>query len=93
MENVQAEVFTDRGNNAVVRLQPRRFPGVLVQGDTLAAFRADLAAVQKALADGDLDEARDSLAFVLQDVDGWLERYTRALEEHGLPLHFFNHPG
>jgi hypothetical protein len=33
MERVAAELFTDGGNNPVVRLPGRRFPGVLIQGD------------------------------------------------------------
>ena len=34
--------------------------------------------------------AVESLAFVLHDVDGLLERYAKALEEHGMPLPFRN---
>ena len=92
MERIEVELFTDGGSNAVVRMPGRRFPGVIVQGDTLANLRAELAEVQKALLAGDIDEARDSLAFVLHDLDGWLERYTGALEAHGMSLPFFNHP-
>jgi Family of unknown function (DUF6959) len=36
MQRVEVELFTDPGNNAVVRLGGRRFPGVLIQGDTLS---------------------------------------------------------
>ncbi|MFK0256629.1 DUF6959 family protein [Streptomyces sp. NPDC090445] len=32
MEIIEAELFTDPGNDAVVRLPPRHFPGVLIQG-------------------------------------------------------------
>jgi hypothetical protein len=31
--------------------------------------------VQQALSDGDINESSDSLAFVLNDLDGWLGRY------------------
>ncbi|WP_420709074.1 DUF6959 family protein [Streptomyces sp. NRRL B-1140] len=31
MERIEAELFTDGGNDAVVRIPGRRFPGVLVQ--------------------------------------------------------------
>ena len=88
MEHVDAELFTDGSNNAVVRLPGRRFPGVLVQGDTLAALRADLDEVKKGLTEGNITEASESLALVLDDVDSWLERYIRALGEHGIPLPF-----
>ncbi|MFF5778388.1 DUF6959 family protein [Streptomyces virginiae] len=39
MERVEAELFTDGGNDAVVRLPGRDFPGVLIQGDTLSILR------------------------------------------------------
>nr|WP_251829139.1 hypothetical protein [Streptomyces sp. ATCC 21386] len=45
MERVEAELFTDPGNDAVVRLPPRRFPGVLIQGDSLSIIRADVAEI------------------------------------------------
>ncbi|MET7360005.1 hypothetical protein ABZS76_16340 [Streptomyces sp. NPDC005562] len=43
MERIEAELFTDPGNDAVVRLPPRRFPGMLIQGDVLSIVRADVA--------------------------------------------------
>ncbi|MFI2758016.1 DUF6959 family protein [Streptomyces echinatus] len=36
MERVEAEPFTDGGNDAVARLPGRNSPGVLIQGDTLS---------------------------------------------------------
>ncbi|WP_406114609.1 DUF6959 family protein [Streptomyces sp. NBC_01014] len=45
MEHVEAELFTDGGNNAVVRLPPRRFPGDSnVEGPTAQAFLNQCAA-------------------------------------------------
>ncbi|WP_443048847.1 DUF6959 family protein [Streptomyces sp. NBC_00328] len=35
---IEAELFTDGGNDAVVRMSGRRFPGVLVQGDSFTSF-------------------------------------------------------
>ncbi|MFD3621492.1 DUF6959 family protein [Streptomyces sp. NPDC058676] len=60
MERIEAELFTDGGNDAVVRMPGRRFPRVLVQGDSLHIFRSDVAEVVEAYERGDLDEARDS---------------------------------
>jgi hypothetical protein len=82
---IEAELFTDGSNNAVVRLPGRRFPSVLVQGDTLAQLRVDLAEVQQALSGGDFNGANDSLAFVLNDLGGWLGHYIEALEKRGIP--------
>ncbi|MFE9967575.1 hypothetical protein OG894_38555 [Streptomyces sp. NBC_01724] len=54
MERVEAELFTDSGNNAVVRLPGGRFPGVLIQGDSLSILRSDVAEVVEAFDQGDV---------------------------------------
>jgi hypothetical protein len=69
MERIEAELFTDGGNDAVVRMPGRRFPGVLVE----------------ACERGDLDEARDSAGLLLADLDALLARYEAALNEHEIP--------
>ncbi|MGW1670658.1 DUF6959 family protein [Streptomyces sp. NPDC002324] len=59
---------TDGGNDAVVRLPGRRFPGVLMQGDSLPILRSDLAAVVEKRERGDVAEARDSVGLPLAGV-------------------------
>lgn len=56
VERVEAELFTDGGNDAVVRLAGRKFPGVLIQGDTLSSLRADVAELVELCSAGDLEE-------------------------------------
>nr|WP_234436605.1 hypothetical protein [Streptomyces sp. XY511] len=48
MELIEAELLTDPGNDTVVRLPPRRFPGVLIQGDSLSIIRSDVAEIVEA---------------------------------------------
>ncbi|MEU6703838.1 DUF6959 family protein [Streptomyces wuyuanensis] len=86
MEHVEAELFTDGGNNAVVRLPGRRFPGVLIQGDTLSTLRSDVAEVVEALDLGDEAAARETVGLLLEDLDALLARYSAALDAHGIPL-------
>ncbi|MGC4983242.1 DUF6959 family protein [Streptomyces sp. DT193] len=85
MERVEAELFSDGGNDAVVRMPGRRFPGVLVQGDSLHILRSDMAEVMEACERGDLDEARDSAGLLLDYLDTLLVRYEAALGEHEMP--------
>ncbi|MCX5255521.1 hypothetical protein OOK27_15485 [Streptomyces canus] len=85
MERIEAELSTDGGNDAVVRMPGRRFPGVLVQGDSLHVLRSDVAEVMQACERGDLDEARDSAGFLLADLDALMGRYEAALNQHGIP--------
>lgn len=85
MGRIEAELFTDGGNDAVVRMTGRRFPEVVVQGDSLHILRADVAEVAEACERGDLDEARDSASLLLADLDALLARYEAALDEHEIP--------
>jgi hypothetical protein len=84
MERVDAEVFTDGGNDAVVRLPGRRVPGVLIQGDSLRILRSDVAEVVEACERGDLGDAGESAELVLAGLDALLDRYSLALENHGM---------
>jgi hypothetical protein len=85
MERIEAELFTDPGNDAVVRLPPRRFPGMLIQGDSLSIIRADVAEIVEACDQGDVAEARGAAAILLSNLDDLLARYATALETHGIP--------
>lgn len=85
MERIEAELFTDGGNNAVVRLPGRRFPGVLVQGDSLHILRTDVVELVEACDRGDLSDARDAAGLLLSGLDTLLERYAAALDEHEIP--------
>ncbi|NGN64931.1 hypothetical protein G5C51_13615 [Streptomyces sp. A7024] len=88
MERVEVELFTDRSNNAVARMPGRRFPGVLIQGDSLSILRADAAEVAALCADGELEDARETAELLVAEIDGILLRYTDALETHGIARPF-----
>ncbi|MFD6294062.1 DUF6959 family protein [Streptomyces sp. NPDC060235] len=85
MERVEAELFTDGGNNAVVRLPGRRFPGVLIQGDSLSILRSDLAELVEACEQGDVAEPCETARLLLADLDALLTRYSAALDAHEIP--------
>ncbi|MFD9620011.1 DUF6959 family protein [Streptomyces virginiae] len=88
-ERVEGELFTDGGNDAVVRLPGRNFPGVLIQGDTLSILRTDVAELIELCAAGDLEEARHVASLLHADLDEKLQRYTDALDAHGIRRPFF----
>lgn len=88
VERIEAELFTDGGNDAVVRLPGRKFPGVLVQGDSLSVLRARVAELRGACV-GEGDESPLELADeIIEDLDALLRRYTNALERHGIGIPF-----
>jgi hypothetical protein len=88
MERIEAELFTDPGNDAVVRLPSRNFPGVLIQGDSLSIIRADVAEIVEACDQGDVGEAREAAAILLSNLDELLARYSAALKAHDIPIPF-----
>ncbi|MFD7321478.1 DUF6959 family protein [Streptomyces sp. NPDC059875] len=88
MERVEAELFTDGGNDAVVRLPRRNFPGVLIQGDTLSILQSNVAELVELCAAGDLKEAQHVASLLQADLGAKLQRYTAALEAHGISRPF-----
>lgn len=84
MERVEVELFTDGSNNAVVRMPGRKFPGVVVQGDSLSVIRSDVAAIRDACRTEGATEALELAEFLLEDLDAIMLRYTDALERHDL---------
>ncbi|MGW2349485.1 DUF6959 family protein [Actinacidiphila glaucinigra] len=88
MERIEVELLTDGGNDAVVRLPGRSFPGDLIQGDTLNTLQADVAELVELCAAGDLEEVRQVASLLHADLGTKIERNTEALEAHGISRPF-----
>ena len=88
MEHVEVELYAHEPNFAVIRLPPRRFPGVLVQGDSLSVLCNQARAVLAALHTGHFEQARDEARSLAQDLDDQLQGYMATLEREGIGLPF-----
>ena len=88
VERIEAELFTDGGNGAVVRLPGRKFPGALIQGDSLSILRSRVAELRSAIPVEGGESALEVADEVLEDLDALLLRYTDALERHGIRIPF-----
>lgn len=80
------EVYSDAVNSAVMRHPGRRFPGVLVQGDTLHSFATR---VEEALAV--IEPETDAYYELLYVRDGLVrlrDHYKAVLNEHDIGLPF-----
>ena len=74
MKEIKAVLYGEPGNNAVIRLSDRRYPGILIQGDTLKNLVeiSDLVAkLAREHADGELADEADGLAGMLRDLYDW----------------------
>ncbi len=83
MARIEVNLLTDGGNNAVIHMPGRKFPGVLVQGDALNALAQR---VTLALAGCLGEEAHDAIAGVAADLHAMLTRYEQAVQAEGLRL-------
>jgi hypothetical protein len=75
MMKIEVEIYTDQRNNAVLRLPARKYPGILIQGDSLRNL-AETAAVIATLSEGyggELAEEATSLAESLSELCRWYE--------------------
>lgn len=81
-------MLTPQHNDAVLRLPRRRFPGVLVQGDSLHVLVEEVERVQHALNGGDLAGARAELDAVAQRLGQLRDIYISVLDAAGIGLPF-----
>ena len=87
------EIYSDQTNAAVMRHPDRRFPGVLVQGDSLYSLcvQADEAC---AVAKGKLgSDVYDELNDLRDALWGYLNHYKSVLGEHQISLPFSEDAG
>jgi hypothetical protein len=87
MEIMSLEVYSSQSNCAVVRPPGRRFPGVVLQGDSLHSLCDDANEVALAIRDGKIDDnARAAMQMVLDRLVSSLMEYQSTLDEHGVAL-------
>jgi predicted RNase H-like HicB family nuclease len=83
MRTENVEIYSDQSNAAVLRHPGRKFPGVLIQGDTLNALCAQ---ASEALGAG--PDAREELEGLRDALYSLLSHYKTVLSEHGIALPF-----
>lgn len=88
MRTEAVEIYSDAINAAVIRHPGRKFPGMLIQGDTLHSL-SRMAADALAGAERDSDQWYD-LKDLTEALQSRVDHYTKVMREHGLELPFFD---
>ena len=83
---MKVDLLSHGGNNAVVHMPGRRFPGVLAQGDTLASLLAWAEQTERLLQAGQQAEALEEVDGLADKLGTMLHAYEAALDGCGLPL-------
>jgi len=84
----ELEIYSETPNHAVIRADDRRFPGSLVQGDSLNILYREAREISEYFRNLNLGEA-DILVLVQDHQEkllGRLLHYQRVLSEHGIEL-------
>jgi hypothetical protein len=87
MDRVELEVFSAATNSAVVRMPGRKFPGVVIQGDTLSSLLGDAVQILRDLRAGrsPVDDAK----YLAEALKQLLDHYEQTLVAHEMPLPYF----
>jgi hypothetical protein len=96
MEQVTMELFSNESNMAIVRTPGRRFPGMVVQGDSLhilcCSAKEVVLALRAAKAAGasELDEALEEAEELHEALQDRVDSYERCLRAHGMEVPYPN---
>ena len=90
IENV--EIYSDQSNAVVLRHPGRKFPGILIQGDTLHALCV-LATSAYAASESLDPAARDEILGLQASLSALLTHYKAVLGEHQISLPFVEAAG
>ena len=86
METLKVDALTEQYNYAVIRLPERKFPGVVVQGDSLSTLVADPRRALDYLREGAVEDGIAEVADVLETLESAKGSYEAALAAHSISL-------
>lgn len=88
MKLVELEVLSEASNHAVIRPPGRRFPGAVIQGDSLSILCAEAKEISEQIRS--LQVTDEELLYLVQEHQekllGRLLHYQQVLIEHGISL-------
>ena len=85
-KRVEVELLGDAINAPVIQLPERRFPGILIQGDSLARLTSAARRCKQAAAAGTIADTVRELEELVQDLSQFQREYEKALTSNGIDL-------
>jgi hypothetical protein len=86
MERKELEVYSEAPNYAIVRMPGRRFPGCVIQGDSLSILYGLARSINDRVAGLEDGELADDAADLLNQLKTRLQHYEQVLAEHRIEL-------
>ncbi len=81
-------MYSEATKVAIVRMPGRKFPGSVIQGDSLGILHACARNLRNGPRDHQREELRDSAEELYSLLDGRLRHYIAVLDAEGIPLPF-----
>ncbi|WP_375138768.1 DUF6959 family protein [Piscinibacter defluvii] len=88
LRSESVEIYSDAANAAILRHPGRRFPGVLIQGDTLHEMLRQVARIQEVASDLLPPDQCDELSDLHEHLTELVAHFKRVLSEHNISLPF-----
>jgi hypothetical protein len=79
------DIYAEETNFAVIKISSRKYPGVLIQGDSLYALLSTVTDVIE-LFNVDKEEAMEGLRYLYDELNWRVECYQEVLKENGEPF-------
>ena len=86
MNKIEVDIYGDATNATVVKLPWRRFPGIVIQGDSLEILNSTAEQISKALAKGQIESASEYVSEIRLLLSGYKNAYEAAMKNAGLKL-------
>ncbi|MFB8001338.1 DUF6959 family protein [Nocardia sp. NPDC056000] len=84
-----ARIFDTQGGYSLVKWEGRKFPGLLVQGDTLWTVMETLNEAASSVEEGNLDDVEAAIQEAREALQSMLESYEYMMSAAGLKLPYF----
>lgn len=86
MKKIEINLLSETTNCPVVQMPGRKFPGTVIQGDSMSNLLALVLEIEELASQKDYEEMRDTLKLLKDKLEGYLAHYKEALGEHHIPL-------
>ncbi len=85
-EKINIALLKQNTNCCIVQLSNRRFPGIVLQGDTLSSWISLIDLVTKLIEEGDINEALDTSKELKEKLEPYQMVYENFLKEKNIPF-------
>jgi hypothetical protein len=76
-----AEILSLSGNSAVIKISERKFPAIVIQGDSMHGILESAKDLKKCMELGDFSAASDESDYLVGKLLGYMNLYEKTLKE------------